>query len=103
LNEEEDKAARDAEEARHKADDDLRRRHERARLQHEMERRKQEAIARELEKKREALAEAHRKEQAHQQKLRAMGVCVAGFPWIKGSGGYRCAGGSHWVLDAQLQ
>ncbi|KAL3470349.1 P-loop containing nucleoside triphosphate hydrolase protein [Aspergillus californicus] len=103
LKEEEDKAAREAEEARQNADEDLRRRHEQARLQHEMQRRKEEAIARELEKQREALAEARRQEQAHQQKLRAMGVCVAGFRWIKQSGGYRCAGGSHWVSDAQLQ
>jgi hypothetical protein len=31
-----------------------------------------------------------------------MGVCVAGFTWIKQSGGYRCAGGSHWVDYSQL-
>jgi hypothetical protein len=34
--------------------------------------------------------------------LRQMGVCVAGFRWIKQGGGYRCVGGSHWVDDSQL-
>jgi len=47
--------------------------------------------------------ERKRKEEAKVQvKLRQMGVCVAGFQWIKMSGGYRCAGGSHFVSDAQL-
>ena len=50
-------------------------------------------------KKREA---EKRKEQAAQQKLRNLGVCVAGFRWIKQAGGYRCAGGAHFVTDAQL-
>ncbi|KAJ5150850.1 uncharacterized protein N7482_010102 [Penicillium canariense] len=103
LKEEEDKSAREAEQARREADDALRRRHEQARLQHELERRRQEAIARELEKQQEAMAEARRKEQANQNKLRTMGVCPVGYRWIKQSGGYRCAGGSHYVSDAQLQ
>jgi len=103
LKEKEDRAAREAEEARQNADEDLRRGHEQARLQHEMGRRRQEALARELETKREVLSQLRCKEQANQQKLREIGVCVAGFRWIKQSGGYRCAGGSHWVSDAHLQ
>jgi hypothetical protein len=102
LREEEEKATREEAEAQKKADDDARKRHEQARLKHEMERRRQEALLDALQKRKEALAEAHRKEQANQMKLRQMGVCVAGFQWIKQSGGYRCAGGTHWVFDAQL-
>ena len=41
-------------------------------------------------------------EERKQEKLRQMGVCVAGFRWIKQAGGYRCAGGSHFVGDRQL-
>lgn len=103
LKAEEEKAARELEAAKRKADEDEKRRHEQARLQHELERRRQEAILEKLRKQQEALAEARRKEQANQMKLRSMGVCVAGFIWIKQSGGYRCAGGSHWVSDAQLR
>ncbi|OQE43716.1 hypothetical protein PENCOP_c003G04699 [Penicillium coprophilum] len=102
LKAEEEKAARELEEARRKADEEAKRRHEQARLQHELERRRQETILETLRKQKAALAEARRKEQANQAKLRSMGVCVAGFQWIKQSGGYRCAGGFHWVSDAQL-
>ncbi len=42
------------------------------------------------------------KEVKAQRKLEKMGVCCAGFQWIKQPGGYRCAGGSHFVGDAQL-
>ena len=45
---------------------------------------------------------AKQQEAQVQQKLRSMGVCVAGYQWIKQSGGYRCAGGSHVVTDSQL-
>jgi hypothetical protein len=101
LKEEEENAAKEAEKA--KADEALRRHHEQARLVHELERRRQEEIAKRLEKQREALAEVRRKEQANQEKLKAMGVCPVGYRWIKQSAGYRCAGGSHYVSDARLQ
>lgn len=42
------------------------------------------------------------KEAAVQKKLREMGVCVQGFRWIPYAGGYRCAGGSHFVSNTQL-
>lgn len=99
LKEEEDRVARQVHEAKEQEKEDLRRCHEQARLLHENERRKQE----EIEKKRQALAEARRKEQANQEKLRKMGVCVVGYRWIKQPGGYGCAGGAHWISDAQLQ
>lgn len=101
LKQEEENAAKEIEKA--KADEALRVRHEQARLLHELERRRQEEIAKRLEKQREALAEARRMEQANQKKLKAMGVCPVGYRWIKQSAGYRCAGGSHYVSDAQLQ
>lgn len=63
---------------------------ERTRIQKELKRRMEE------EKKR------RQKEALAQSKLRQMGVCSMGFKWIKQSGGYRCAGGSHWVDDSQL-
>jgi hypothetical protein len=36
-----------------------------------------------------------------QKKIRMMGVCVAGYQWVRQGNGYRCAGG-HWISDAQL-
>jgi len=81
----------------------------------ELMRQREEARIRELQAKaaqEKALAawrekqqeeERRKREEAKvQQKLRQMGVCVAGFQWIKQSGGYRCAGGSHFISDAQL-
>ena len=35
-------------------------------------------------------------------KLLKLGRCPAGFTWIKQSGGYRCAGGSHWLSDKNV-
>jgi len=48
--------------------------------------------------------EARRKQQEAkaQAALRQMGVCAAGFRWIKQATGYRCAGGSHFVDNAAL-
>ena len=94
LKAEEEKAARELEEAKRLLEE--------SRIQRELERRRQEEILEKLRKQQEAMAEARRKEQANQVKLRSMGVCVAGFQWRKQSGGYRCAGGSHWVSDAEL-
>lgn len=61
-----------------------------------------ERIHRELERRRQDEEERRKKEELAQSRLRQMGVCVAGFSWIKQGGGYRCAGGSHWVDDSQL-
>ncbi|KAI0067131.1 P-loop containing nucleoside triphosphate hydrolase protein [Artomyces pyxidatus] len=58
-------------------------------------------IALQEERRRQEVEEKRREAQA-QQKLRTMGVCVAGFQWIKQASGYRCAGGTHFVSDAQL-
>ena len=59
-----------------------------------------------LEGERERLRqqqEALRREREAQRKLRVIGVCVAGFNWIKQPGGYRCCAGGHWVSDAQIE
>ncbi|KAK3320409.1 P-loop containing nucleoside triphosphate hydrolase protein [Cercophora scortea] len=62
------------------------------------------AAAREKIVKRLIEEERRRKEEARiREKLALMGACPAGYAWIReGSGGYRCAGGSHWVSDAAL-
>ncbi|KAK4983645.1 hypothetical protein LTR50_007102 [Elasticomyces elasticus] len=69
------------------------------RLAEEAER---ERIYRVLEKRKQDEEERRKKEELAQSRLRQMGVCVAGFNWIKQGGGYRCAGGTHWVDDSQL-
>lgn len=78
-----------------KGDDDeveeLKRRREAARLQ--------ELRARAL---REAEAKRRAEEARVQAKLRRIGQCVAGFDWIKQATGYRCAGGYHFVTNADL-
>ena len=81
---------------------ELKRRHEEARLKELAARRAREEADERLRRAR-AEAEQARKEEARvQAKLRDLGQCVAGFRWIKQNGGYRCAGGAHFVTDAQL-
>ena len=70
---------------------ELKRRQEAARLREQQAR-----AAREAERKR---CEA---EVRTQTRLRQMGRCVAGFQWIKQAGGYRCAGGAHFVSDREI-
>ncbi len=84
------------------ADDEAKRRHEEARLHHELERRALEAELENLRRKRQEEEEKRRKEREAQKKLRDMGVCCMGYRWIKQALGYRCAGGSHYVSNAQL-
>ncbi|KAH7178771.1 P-loop containing nucleoside triphosphate hydrolase protein [Fusarium sp. MPI-SDFR-AT-0072] len=44
--------------------------------------------------------EKRKKIKARKAKLMKMGVCPVGYEWIKQSaGGFRCAGGSHWMSD----
>lgn len=82
--------------------DDLKRRREEARLQEQHARIAREKEQAELERMR-SLAEARKRQEAiAQTKLRQMGVCCAGYRWIKQAGGYRCAGGSHFVDDGAL-
>eukprot|EP01102_Stenamoeba_stenopodia_P015290 TRINITY_DN5195_c0_g1_i1.p1 TRINITY_DN5195_c0_g1~~TRINITY_DN5195_c0_g1_i1.p1 ORF type:complete len:387 (-),score=91.78 TRINITY_DN5195_c0_g1_i1:151-1311(-) len=63
----------------------------------------QEAIRREEDEKQRCSEEERKQKAAIQQKLRSMGVCPVGYRWIPVPGGYRCAGGSHFVTSAQLK
>lgn len=56
----------------------------------------------EIAKKLLAEEERRKKEAEAQKKLAAMGVCPMGYSWIKQGGGYRCAGGSHFMSEDAL-
>ncbi|KAF1998618.1 P-loop containing nucleoside triphosphate hydrolase protein [Amniculicola lignicola CBS 123094] len=77
------------------AADEERRKLEAERIQKELERRRREEVLAEIERRRKV-------EQEAQRKLMAMGCCPAGFHWIKQAGGWRCAGGSHFMMDQDL-
>ncbi|RFN55172.1 hypothetical protein FIE12Z_425 [Fusarium flagelliforme] len=49
-----------------------------------------------------AAEDKRKKIERSKEKLKTMGVCPVGYHWIKQSGGYRCAGGSHWMTDEQV-
>ncbi|KDQ11900.1 hypothetical protein BOTBODRAFT_189574 [Botryobasidium botryosum FD-172 SS1] len=77
----------------------------------ELERRQEEARAQAarakaaldlLEARRKEEERKRQKEAKDQAALRRMGVCCAGFQWIKQATGYRCAGGSHFVGNEAL-
>lgn len=79
----------------------LKRKHEEARLHEEAARLLREKAKAELERIR--IQEVKQKgEKQVQSKLQKMCVCCAGFRWIKQASGYRCAGGSHYVSNGQL-
>lgn len=67
-----------------------------------MGRRAQEELLAELESQRKAWEEERRKEAKAQQQLRTLGICPAGFRWVKQNGGYRCSAGGHFVTDSEL-
>ena len=97
-------AAREAERlaAQQAKDEEERRRREEAKRKYvEALRIRKEAEDR-AKRLREEAEKREKAEEVAQTKLREMGVCVQGFRWIKQPGGYRCAGGSHWVSDGQL-
>lgn len=75
---------------------------EEARIREEQAKAERDRIQRELEKRKKIEEDRKKKEETAQKKLREMGVCVQGYRWIKHGGGYRCAGGSHWISDRQL-
>lgn len=81
---------------------ELRRRQEAARLAEQRARIARERAQAERERLRREEEARVRTEAKAQEKLRQMGVCCAGFQWIKQHSGYRCAGGSHFVSDSQL-
>jgi len=83
-------------------EDYLKRKREEMRLRECEERTERERIAATLEAKRQEAARKKQQEAKAQAALRKMGVCVAGYRWVKQQGGYRCAGGSHFVRNEQL-
>ncbi|KAI1106987.1 P-loop containing nucleoside triphosphate hydrolase protein [Jackrogersella minutella] len=91
-----EREVREQEEALKRQQDEAARREqllklEAARVQHEL-----------AERARREQEERLRKEQAVQAKLQRSGRCPVGFEWIPQDGGYRCAGGSHFVANGQL-
>lgn len=60
------------------------------------------AAREEIVKRLLAEEERRKKEEEARKKLAAMGACPAGYSWIKQGGGYRCAGGSHFMSEAAL-
>jgi hypothetical protein len=71
----------------------------------ELQRVIKERIARADEAERVALrlAEKKRQEEAVMHRVKMMGKCCMGFEWIKMGGGYRCAGGSHFVSNSMIK
>lgn len=102
---------KEAEDAEERAQE--RRREETARrlVGEDDERRAAEAEARRLEEERQALVrrllkeaeEERRREAEVQRRLQRIGICPAGFQWIKQAGGYRCSAGGHFVSDDQIE
>jgi hypothetical protein len=81
---------------------ELLRKREEARIRAMEAKAERERIQREVERLRKQELERKATEERAQMKLRQLGVCVQGFRWIKQGGGYRCAGGSHWVDNSKL-
>ncbi|KAL5119739.1 hypothetical protein ACEQ8H_002345 [Pleosporales sp. CAS-2024a] len=77
------------------ADEEERRIGEQERIAAELERRRKQAILAAMEREREM-------EKLRQKKLRELGPCPMGYRWIPQSGGYRCAGGSHFLPESAL-
>ena len=97
-----DAAKEEALEKQAAIDDEARRRWEEMRQKAVEAKRRADEEALRLKKLMEERQRAQQQEQKAQERLRQMGVCPAGFRWIKQSGGYRCGGGSHFVTDTQL-
>ena len=77
------------------ADEEERRVREAERIAAQLERRRREEEIAAIERERE-------REKERQKRLRMLSLCSMGYMWIKQSGGYRCAGGYHWLDDAAL-
>ena len=75
---------------------------EKARLKEQAARRAHERAAAELQAKKEEERRQREQEEKAQRKLRELGVCSAGYRWIKMNNGYQCAGGAHFVSASQL-
>lgn len=88
--------------AREQESNELKRKHEEMRLKHLALLQAREDAENRARKIREEVERQKKEEVRVQTKLRQMGVCDAGFRWIKQANGYRCAGGSHFVGNGAL-
>ncbi|KAG1856396.1 P-loop containing nucleoside triphosphate hydrolase protein [Suillus subalutaceus] len=84
------------------ANEQLMRQREAARIRELGAKAAREKALAELKKKQQEEERRRREEARVQQKLREMGVCVAGYRWIKQSQGYRCSAGGHFISNDQL-
>ncbi|KAF8065347.1 P-loop containing nucleoside triphosphate hydrolase protein [Lyophyllum atratum] len=82
--------------------EELKRQREAQRLKEIAARQERERLEAAMKARREAEEKAKKQEAKVQAKLRQMGVCVAGFRWQNIGSGYRCAGGFHYIDNAQL-
>ncbi|KAF9517370.1 hypothetical protein BS47DRAFT_1371407 [Hydnum rufescens UP504] len=83
--------------------EELERKREAARIRVEREVAERARVAAEFKRIRLEQETKRREEEDMQRKLRNLGVCSQGFPWIKQVYGYRCEGGGHFILDSQLR
>eukprot|EP00934_Nitzschia_sp_Nitz4_P008360 Nitzschia sp. Nitz4//scaffold84_size84139//17889//22709//NITZ4_005193-RA/size84139-augustus-gene-0.44-mRNA-1//-1//CDS//3329559018//8350//frame0 len=77
------------------------------RIQEEQRRMEEEQRALELERQyleeqRRLILEEEQKRQQMKQKLRMISPCPVGYDWTQVGGGWRCAGGSHFVSTEEL-
>jgi len=82
--------------------EELKRQREAQRLKEAMARQERERLEAEWNARREAEEKARKQEAQVQAKIRQIGVCVAGYKWVNIGSGYQCAGGSHFINNAQL-
>ena len=70
----------------------------------ELQRQAQEAIRKADAAEKVLLIAQEKKRQAEaiMERVKMIGRCCAGFEWLKTDGGYRCAGGSHFVSDSMV-
>ncbi|KAF2837532.1 P-loop containing nucleoside triphosphate hydrolase protein [Patellaria atrata CBS 101060] len=85
-----------------RAIDEAKRRHEQERLKWLKIREVYEAEVEELKRRKEEEMRRREREERAQRRLRDLGICPAGFRWVKQAGGYRCSAGGHFVDDAAL-
>jgi hypothetical protein len=71
-------------------------------IEAERQRQIEEERKRKNEAEKKAYLEKLKREQKIQERLRNIGVCPMSFAWIPTGGGYRCAGGSHFVNASQV-
>ncbi|KAH7929198.1 P-loop containing nucleoside triphosphate hydrolase protein [Leucogyrophana mollusca] len=82
--------------------DELKRKREQARIREVEAKAARERALAALKAKQQEQERQRAQEARAQAALRRMGVCVAGYRWIRQESGYRCKGGAHFVSHGQL-